>query len=404
MFDGPPVWLWSLRSVDWSGILISPADATQFQHQFSATWVSFREKLLITELTPNDLPTDSVSTWFISGQSLSIAQFVNVLDVPVVRLILGEGRRPQSILKAPHIQWLSLSHTRVGGVTTSRATVGFSGLPHLTFPPDLKRTIGNVLKYSIRPRPCSPDLIDPHLSTSSLLPVSRIHLHVLYPTHFSHTGWGIRSLTDLELSSAFELPDYVEWNDEFATDIVPLQIPRAVIDTVVLTHLPMEPDHSTLLVSSPPISLAAETTLDDDSCWLPSLQRFLPGSWTNTPIADRAVKADGASVDFFPWHQRVRLVLPCPEHVLEIIERFGMRLWRRNIVRSFVAYLYSAYGPDWPTLLSAAGSCPTEPGPRIQRRDSRSFNVAAYKGVHEQQQQVKSARLTISSWTFAVAC
>ena len=101
--------------------------------------------------------------------------------------VTDSGGRASSAVdfKAPHIQWLSLPHTRVGGVTTSRADVGFSGLPHLTFPPDLKRTIGNVLKYSIRPQPCSPDLLDPpHLSISSLLPVSRIRLPVLYPTHF----------------------------------------------------------------------------------------------------------------------------------------------------------------------------------------------------------------------------
>ena len=35
-----------------------------------------------------------------------------------------------------------------------------------------------------------------------------------------------------------------------------------------------------------------------DRHWLPSMERWLPGSWACTPIADKAVKEDGADINF----------------------------------------------------------------------------------------------------------
>ena len=37
-----------------------------------------------------------------------------------------------------------------------------------------------------------------------------------------------------------------------------------------------------------------------DRHWLPSMERWLPGSWACTPIADKAVKEDGADINFAP--------------------------------------------------------------------------------------------------------
>ena len=298
-FEGPPVWLWSLCMIDWATIAMTDACKSRLRQDYESTWLMFQAKISTSD-QPLSVPA---SVWFVSGSSQFLTQFMSVADVPIVRLVLGEGRRPNSILKGQHMQWMSLPHTRVGGSTTCRAILGFSGLPHLTFQQDLNRTIGHVLKYSIRPRPCPPDLKEPHLLTTSLLPVSRIRMPVLYPTHFSHTGWGTRSLTDSELSATFELPSYMDWDDSLALAIVPLQIPRAVIDTV-LTSLPSSEVNA--VASSRPSSVDPSpiTPYDNDE-WLDGLQCYLPGTWTDTSIADRAVKDDSAQVDFFPWHQRI---------------------------------------------------------------------------------------------------
>ena len=364
-FEGPPVWLWSLRRIDWTTIAMTHECKGRLQRDYEATYLAFQDKIMTTD----HLLSVPASVWFASGSTRFLAQFFHISDMPIVRLVLGEGRRPKSILKSSHMQWLSLPHTRVGGSTTCRAILGFSGLPHLTFPQDLHRTIGHGIKYSIRPRPCSPNLEEPHLVTSSLLPVSRIRMPVLYPTHFSHTGWGIRSLTDPELAGIFELPPYLDWSDSLASDIVPLQIPRAVIDSVV----PLLPSSGTEnVVPSCPSPVNTNPVLSSDTEeWLDGLQRRLPGTWTDTSIADHAVKDDGAQVDFSPWHQRIRLVLPCKESDLAIIERFAMRRWRRNIVHSFFAYISITYGSQWLQEL----------GPTLDQHRQQRSRASAKRGV-----------------------
>jgi hypothetical protein len=90
---------------------------------------------------------------------------------------------------------------------------------------------------------------------------------------------------------------------------------------------------------------------NDDREWLPGINRWLYGGWTEVDIADRAVKSDDAQVDFRPWHLRISLVFPCSPRSLDVLSRFAMRRWRFNIVTSFVEYLTIHYGPDWKNVL-----------------------------------------------------
>jgi hypothetical protein len=89
-----------------------------------------------------------------------------------------------------------------------------------------------------------------------------------------------------------------------------------------------------------------------DAEWLPTLGRWLHGLWAEVPIAERAVKADNACVDVHPWHQRISLVIACTPTSPSGITMFAMRRWRRNIVRSFFAYLGLRYGQEWLCHLS----------------------------------------------------
>lgn len=262
--------------IDWSAIVItSESESFLRRDDNESTWSAFQSKIVISD----QLRLVPASIWFVSGPSQFLAQFSTDFDVTIVRLLPGEGRRPNYVLKSSHIQWLSLPHTRVGGLTTSRAVLGFLGLPHIAFQQDLHRTVGHALKHSIRPTPCSPILKEPHLLTTSILPVSRIQMVILYPTHFSHTGWGTRSLTaaDSELAAAFELPSYVDWSDSFASNIVPLQILRAVIDKV-LASLPSTGCEVQPPPRCHPDARSGLVSPSDDKVWLPGLQCFLPGS------------------------------------------------------------------------------------------------------------------------------
>ena len=72
-----------------------------------------------------------------------------------------------------------------------------------------------------------------------------------------------------------------------------------------------------------------ESAVCDDRSWLPTLGKWLPRSWADTEISDRAIKSDGARVDFHTWNQRILLVIPCtvadPLPAIQIIEQLAMR-------------------------------------------------------------------------------
>ena len=379
---GHPVWLWSLRICDWSEIRIPRSCETDLRRNYTTTWQQWKSKFVIADPVTVGRIDSGAIVWFLSGPSCLLSKFSPCSDSTIIiRLLLTEGRRPPKDLRVSSVQWFSLAHSRAGGVTTSRGLFGLSGLPPDSFPPDLKRTIGHVLKHSIRPKPCSLNMKQPHLMTSDLLPISNVTLPVVYPTHFSHTGWGMRALSDAELAAAFEIPSFIPWQAVYATGIVPTQITRLVIERI-LTHLPAShPSEVPERVVRQRIQASdANNTAIADEEWLPDLQCYLPGSWTDTSISDRAVKADGASIDFFPWHQRISLVLPCSNHTLEVFERFAMRRWRLSIVRSFFSYLATAYGRQWLELLRASApttvASPSDKDRYYSRKRRRGLNGA----------------------------
>ena len=200
----------------------------------------------------------------------------------------------------------------------------------------------------------------------------------------TRTGWGIRALQDSELCSSFELPDYVLWNDRFLRDLVPLQMCRAVIDSVIDSkiHSPAPSKRSSVSVertAHPP-----SRTSSQDVIWLPSVSRWLPGSWADIEIADKAVKSDNAPVDFRPWHRRIQSLFPCTLDTLCILERVSVRRWRANVCRSFCAYLSSAYGDRWRDLdgLSFLKRQITDPpAPARKRRSVDSVGTIASGSV-----------------------
>ena len=115
-------------------------------------------------------------------------------------------------------------------------------------------------------------------------------------------------------------------------------------------------DSVTESVQEPPKIRARLTISDEDTSsfsssrdvlWMAAIKRWLPGSWADAQIADKAVKSDDSPVDFRPWHRRIQLVFPCPTSTLGVFERLGMRRWRSNACRSLFAYIAGEYGIDW---------------------------------------------------------
>ena len=345
IFDGDPVWLWSIRPNSWSKIYVSGPDFVRIRQDHNSLFLKLESKLVtIASTFESDYPSISPDFMWISGSGW----FIDLLSLPPVGChvywLCKSGRRLPSDQRS--IQWSRINHFSVGGVTNARATFGVDKRSDpIRIRQDLKRSIGHVIKYSERPQVCNPDTSVTHYVLSDVLSISFPRRPVLYPTHMSRTGWGIRPLTNEELATCFELPGWVPWNDRFLEDIVPLQLFRAVMDSVTESTL-LEPPRS----KPRKVEMVGDShhhQVSTDVIWLASVGRWLPGSWADVEISDKAVKSDNAPVDFKPWHRRIQLVLPCSIDSLGRMERFSSRIWRRNVCRSLFRYIRFTYGVSW---------------------------------------------------------
>ena len=294
---------------------MSTADKTRLRDHYVSTLEQFEGKILAFDESrrPDEPQAAITDLWWISG-SEGFCSALRISSHGAIRVVWrssGGRRTPQS--GSGEWNWYSIAHANVGGVTNARGIFGVSGLDQIILSRDLPRTIGHVLKYSIRTTPCPSDPGEPHYTTSDRLRIGWTSLPVVYETFMSHTGWGKRVLDKCELALAFELPDFVDWEDRFLSEIVPLQMLRAVMDEVLGKMVPpVVRDTKRRKTNSTEIRVSASGLPGNDSIdqhWLPPLKRWLPGSWAFTPIANRAVTADGAAIDLFPWHARIQTVI-----------------------------------------------------------------------------------------------
>jgi hypothetical protein len=147
-FERLPAWLWVLRSVEWSTILISEHDNDRLQQNYPEIVERFGSKLQVFER--GDGNAIMASVWWISG-SLSFANAINVpMGTPQVMWISMAPRRVPRDLR-PGLQWLSVSHAKVGGTTTSRAVFCLENLDNVQVPSDLTRNVGHIIKFSTMP-------------------------------------------------------------------------------------------------------------------------------------------------------------------------------------------------------------------------------------------------------------
>ena len=172
---------------------------------------------------------------------------------------------------------------------------------------------------------------------------------MVFQSGFSRSGWGIRRLIPSELSQAFDLPSYVEWDESFPTHLVPIQLFRVVGDAVSgclrERSATEEQPKQRLRIAN---SSVGPVERRDAPIWLPIIGKWLPGAWADAEIAAKAVKADNASVDFRPWNLRVSLVFPwIHTAALRGFEQLALRRWRSSLSRSFFRYLRETYGSYW---------------------------------------------------------
>ena len=205
------------------------------------------------------------------------------------------------------------------------------------------------MKFSIRPEPCVIPYTEDHYVISDRLSMHQIDKPVVYATGFSRSGWGKRLLTEVELAQAFDLPSYVPWNAVFPLALIPIQILRVVVDSVLESVRPAVQERACArLRPAVEVTIDSAPALPIDAEWLTSLGKWLPGSWANVVIADKAVKADSAAVQRFPWNQRIVLALSSAAGAsIQGMEQIGLKWWQSRIIRSFLVYLRTTYGIHW---------------------------------------------------------
>lgn len=84
-----------------------------------------------------------------------------------------------------------------------------------------------------------------------------------------------------------------------------------------------------------------------DVAWSEEIKRWLPGTWADGDVSDKAVKSDNSPFDFKPWYRRIQLVFPCSAATLGVFERLAARQWRGNVVRSLFQFISATCGPHW---------------------------------------------------------
>lgn len=354
IFEQCPVWLWTIRPSEWHTIVMTRADEKRLEDNYPSTWERFKTRIKAVLSVEAGLNISEaweaadLDVWWISGSG-AFCESVRLSnsDRRVIWRSDAGRRTPKS---EGGWRWYRVSHQNVGGVTNARGSFGVAGFDMLSLCHDLPRTLAHVLKHSLRATPCEPKMSEDHYTVHDRLCLGRAELPILYETHFSRTGWGRRMLDECELALAFELPDFVRWDKRFLTEIVPLQMMRAVMDEIVAQLTPAERPEKRIKVSHSPLESSPVT--DADRHWLPTLEKWLPGSWADLPISDRAVKSDDATINFLPWHSRIQMVLPwCRYRLITFFEQLGLRRWKRNITRSLRTYMSETYGAQWLTKL-----------------------------------------------------
>mmetsp|Transcript_24102 Transcript_24102/g.36627 ORF Transcript_24102/g.36627 Transcript_24102/m.36627 type:complete len:232 (-) Transcript_24102:663-1358(-) len=219
-----------------------------------------------------------------------------------------------------NISWHLLSHVKVGGKTTH--SCWFAVRPPLYS--DLvampQNSIASLINYS--------HYLPLHSATAEALTLDDLlsfHLPdqlVAIPNRFTKNQLCMRRLQASELWSAWDIPSWVPTPPsrlqalQWMESLPPLKSLLAMADACSpFLNLP------SVALQSLELPCLEVLPLDPRGTWLLSLRRWLPNTWTDgVDIADKAAKADTASIPKQLWNLRITLPLNSPSLLLE-------RLW-----------------------------------------------------------------------------
>lgn len=335
--EGFPDWLLSVRRCDWAEIGISELQAIQLQQICPKIFDQLDSILKIIPKSEEVMYLRSVDVFLCSGSVEFVENCCHFLQksTPIIAIFTGVSRIRRRLHEWD--QW-TYKHSKVGGVTSCRITMGFRGLAPIKLGEFVTRSLGHVLQHKERPKVGFANGEGVYRETNLLEPTC-LERPILYPTHMCYTGWGKRQLTAVEIADAFDLPSWCDWNPGF-------QVPIKVCLEVLQGFLS---DLETTVDSPEPMQVAPAPTYAPKHTWLPQFQRFLPGSWADPNlISAKAAKADNAKVATSMWDDRIGLIFPTwTPNRLDALRR-GVLQWQcRRLYLEFVAYMRNRHGVTW---------------------------------------------------------
>jgi len=240
------------------------------------------------------------------------------------------------------IQLHRARHATFGG-PTSCELLWATSIPD--FPPQsttMRRTIGDFVKYSIRPFSAPQPFPAYVISHTSLLPVGKLNNSIGFPSTFSRTGFGMRSLTIEELSLVFGLStEFIKFVHSNIFLLPPIQILSSLLKqfTARLVHPLVSRHRDVSFVFPTPIPVP-----DDVPTYIESLQLVLPPTWkSDKSSAEKAAKADDATIDFSLWNDRILSLWSCFRSALTPLRSLVLRYQKRKLYLEFMRYIKSCH-------------------------------------------------------------
>jgi len=306
-------------------------------------FVKILSKFFLTQFSFSrleDLDTD-VMLFLISGNFEFLSQFLASSLIPKNWIFCTEQhQRLRAIPDFPFSLHRAVHH-KFGGPTkyelfwASSAKLNFDGN-------SLFRTIGDYLNYSIRPQPCSQSTLTKFFEPKSLLPIKGIFSDIIYPTHFSATGFGKRPLDSEEMSLVFGIP--ARFLSFFQLSDFPLP-PIQILDALLLGWKNVSLIESRKIRKIEVCVPTPSPVSDSTPIFLNSIKKTLPLSWSfAAPVATKAAKADDATVSESLWNNRIVLIWPHAHLLVGALRTLVLRRQRRLMYLEFQSYLKKRYG------------------------------------------------------------
>ena len=218
---------------------------------------------------------------------------------------------------------------------------------------------------AVRRTPCG------MLSVFGLFPLQARRQKFLVPSVYTTTKWAHRRLNIKEQAHVFDVPLIVlkDLSDTLISKLIDsLDVPLKILISVIPPLLqycdnassPTEPIakrqrvHATPSFASGSVGEARGTggcfDLDCALDTIPNLKLsiLVPSKQHSATMPDhdvtKATKADDAAIPIYIWNDRITSD-PGKVKALESFRCMGLRWWKRNLLRSFIRWLYSLDGP-----------------------------------------------------------